>query len=156
MYRPQFPFGPEPGVDDGDFDHYFDYLTVPLLNNTALAASGIIQNINLQLQQDWPFDIYGIQVKAANAGDPVVEVLFKDCFGNSLSDDYVPLDLAYAPDGQGLYFTNIVFEPKIPCPPGGVILMNLKNQTSGSADLTKVRIVISGMKRRPYKAVQCA
>lgn len=155
MYRPQFPFTPEPGVDDGDFDHYFDYLTVPLLNNTALAASGIIQNIPLTLQSDWPFNIRGIQVKAVNAGDPVVEVQFKDCFGNYLSDDYVPLDLAYAPDGAGLYFTNIVFEPEIRCPQGGVILMNLKNQTSGNADLTKVRINLSGMKRRPFKAVNC-
>ena len=155
MYRPQFPYSTERGIDDGDFDHYFDYLTVPLLNNSALATLGIIQNIPLTLQSDWPFYIRGIQVKGMNAADPVVSVRFKDCFGNALSDDFVPLDLAYAPDGTGLYFTNIVMEPELRCPQGGVLLMDLRNQTSGNADLTKVRVTLSGMKRRPFRAVRC-
>ena len=156
MFRPQFPYSTEPQFDDGDFDHYFDYQTVPLLNNTALAASGIIQNIPLVLQSDWPFFLRGIQVKGINGADPVVSVQFKDPYNNNLSDDYMPLDLTVAPDATALYFLSITVEPEIRCPRGGVFWVSVRNQTSGNADLTKVRITLSGVKRQPMKAVKCA
>ena len=156
MYRPQFPYPTPAKFADADFDHYFDYLTVPLLNNTTLASGGQVQNIPLTLQSDWPFYIRGIQIKGANAADPVVAVQFKDPFGNYLSEGHVPLDLAFSPDGTGLYFTNIVFEPELLCPAGGVFWLNIRNQTGGNADLTKVRVTLSGIKRRMAKGVKCA
>lgn len=156
MYRPQFPYSAAPGFEDGDFDHYFDSTNTPLLNNTALASTGIIQNVPLALQADAPFYLRGIQVKGINGADPVVAVQFKDPFENYLSDDFVPLDLWIAPDATAQYFLNIAIEPEIRCPPGAVWWVNIRNQTSGSQDITKVRIVLSGVKRYAIKGVKCA
>jgi hypothetical protein len=156
MYRPQFPYGCPAGFEDGDFDYYFDSTNTPLLNNTALASGGIIQNVPLALQMDAPFALRGIQVKGINGADPVVAVQFKDPFENYLSDDYVPLDLAYAPDSTAQYFCNIVIEPEIRCPAGGVWWVSIKNQTNATQDITKVRIVLSGNKRYVVKGVKCA
>lgn len=156
MYRPQFPYPVDRGFYDCDFEHYFDSTNTVLLNNSALAASGIIQNVPLQLQADAPFYLRGIQVKGVNGADPVVSVQFKDPFENYLSDDFVPLDLAYAPNGTAPYFLNIVVEPEIRCPAGGVLWVNIRNQTGGNQDITKVRITLSGVKRYVVKGVKCA
>jgi hypothetical protein len=156
MYRPQFAYPCPRGYEDGDFDHYFDYRNTVLLNNTSLAAGLTVLNIQLNLQTDHPFFIRGIQVKAVNAGDPVISAQFKDAHGNYLSDDFVPLDLSVAPDGQAQFFTNVVFEPALPCLAGSVVWMNLKNQTSSTQDLTKVRVTISGVKRYVLRERRCA
>jgi hypothetical protein len=159
MYRAQFPYGPAPrGFTDEDFDHYFDFTTVALLNNTTLASGGIIQNINLSLQSDAPFIWRAIQVKGVNGADPVVSVQFKDPYNNYLSDDYIPFDLSFAPNGTAPQagFLSIPLEPAIFCPPGATIWMSIKNQTGGNADLTKVRVLLSGAKRRAIKGVRRA
>lgn len=159
MYRPQFPYRPAPpGYLDDDFDHYFDSTTVSLLNNAALAAGGIIQNIQLFLQSDAPFIWKGVQVKGVNGADPVVAVQFKDPHSNYLSDDYIPLDLYMAPNGAAPQagFLNIALEPPILCPAGSTVWLSVKNQTSGNADLTKVRITLSGAKRRAIKGYRHA
>lgn len=157
MYRPQFVYAATPPqFEDVDFDHYFDYFTVPLLNQKAVAAGALILRIPLTLQSDWPFFLRGIQVKGPNGTDPVVEVQFQDPYNNYLSDDFVPLDLTVTPDFTGLYFLDIPVEPEIRCPQGATLWMNIKNQTSGTADLTKVRVTLSGMKRRLAKGAQCA
>lgn len=156
MYRPQFPYPVDRGFYDRDFDHYFDATNTPLLNNATLAAGGLIQNVPLTLQSDAPFFLRGIQVKGINGADPVVSVQFKDPSENYLSDDFVPLDLAYSPNGTALYFLNIVVEPEIRCPGGAVLWVNIQNQTAGNQDITKVRITLSGVKRYVAKGVKCA
>lgn len=156
MYRPQFPYPCPSGYEDGDFDHYFDYRNTPLLNNTSLAAATAILNIGLNLQSDQPFLWRGIYVKGINASDPVVSAQFKDPYGNYLSDQFVPLDLSVAPDGTALYFLNIALEPGIACPAGSVVWLNLYNQTTGAADITKVRVTLSGVKRYISKERRCA
>ena len=157
MYRPQFVYSATPPqFEDTDFDHYFDYNTVPALNTTTFASGGILVDVPLVLMSDAPFFIRGIQVKAVNAGDPVVQTQFKDPYGNLLSDDFVALDLTFAPDGTAIYFCNIVFEPELPCPPGSSVRMSVKNQTSGTANLQNVRVLLSGVKRKWAKGAKCA
>jgi hypothetical protein len=156
MFRPQFPYPTPPGYDDGDFDQYFDYRNVVALNNTALPAANYIWNVPLNLQSDQPFLVRGIQVKGMNAADPVVSAQFRDPFGNYLSDQFVPLDLSVSPEGTALYFLNIILEPMIACPKGSVFWMNLYNQTTGSQDITKVRVTLSGVKRYVAKERRCA
>jgi len=156
MYRPHFPYLTPPGFEDGDFDQYFDYRNTPLLNNTSLAAATAILNIGLNLQSDQPFLLRGIQVKGINGADPVVSAQFKDPFGNYLSDQFVPLDLSVSPDTQALYFLNVIIEPGLACPAGSVVWLNLYNQTTGSADITKVRVNLSGVKRYVAKERRCA
>lgn len=156
MYRPQFPYLCPLAFDERDFDHYFDYRNTVLLNNAALAAGGIIWNVPLNLQTDSPFRVRAIQIKGINGADPVVSAQFRDTSGNYLSDDFVPMDLAYTPNSAGLQFLGIVFEPEIVCPAGSVIWMNLKNQTNATQDITKVRVTLSGVKRHVGKRVQCA
>jgi hypothetical protein len=156
MYRPQFVYSPTPPqFEDIDFEHYFDSFTVPRLNQTV-AAGTLILNIPLVLQSDWPFFLRGIQVKGINGADPVVAVQIQDPYGNYLSDDFVPLDLYVTPDFTGLYFLDIPVEPEIRCPQGSTFTLNVKNQTSGNADLTKVRVTLSGVKRRLAKGAKCA
>jgi hypothetical protein len=159
MYRPQFPYWlTPPAYEDHEFDHYFDSTNTPLLNNTSLAAAGIIQNIPLTLVSDFPFYARAIAVRGLNGVDPVVAVQFKDPFENYLSDDYVPLDLYISPNATATQggWLSVVIEPEIRCPRGGCFWLSVKNQTSGSADITKVRVTISGVKRRLAKAVNCA
>lgn len=159
MYRPQFPYAPAPsGYRDDDFDYYFDFTTVALLNNTGLATGAIIQNIQLPLQSDAPFLWKGVQVKGVNGADPIVAVQFKDAHSNYLSDDFVPLDLYVSPNGTSPQagFLGIVWEPPILCPAGSTIWLNLKNQTSGTQDITKVRLTLNGAKRRAIPGVRRA
>lgn len=159
MYRPQFVYAPPPpGYRDEDFDYYFDFTTVALLNNTTLASAAIIQNIPLTLQSDAAFLWKGIQVKGVNGADPVVAIQLKDAHSNYLSDDFVPLDLYAAPNSTSPQagFLGIVWEPPIICPAGCTIWMNLKNQTNATQDITKVRLMLNGAKRRAIPGVRRA
>lgn len=157
MYRAQFPYPTPPGFEDKDFVSYFDATNTTLLNNAALAAGGLIINIPLVAQQDAPFAWRGITIQGKNGTDPVVEVQFKDCYGNPQSDDFVPIDLYRKPSGAAIVgFLPTVLEPEVFMPPGAVTWLSIKNQTAGTADLTKVRIAIRGVKRLVSKAVKCA
>lgn len=156
MYRPQFSYPTPAGFQDRDFVYYFDYLNTPLLNNATLAAGALVQNIPLVTQQDSPFSWRGVKIQGANGTDPVVDVQFKDPFGNLQSSDFVPIDLYRKPSGASIYgFTPVLMEPCVDMPQGAVILLSVKNQTGSAQDLTKVRICILGTKRNVEKRRVC-
>lgn len=159
MYRPQFPYPPTPvGFEDRYFAHYFDSVTVPLLNNNSLASGAFVQNIGLQLQSDAPFFWRATQIKGLGGANPIVAVQVKDPYGNTLSSDYVPLDLYVAPNLNApvFGFCNIPMEGEVRCREGSVVWASIKNQSGSAQDLTKVRIILAGVKRFPAKGVKCA
>ncbi len=159
MYRPQFPYPLTPaGFRDDDSIQYFDWYSVPLLNNASLANGAIVQNIALQLQSDAPFYWRGIQILGANGTNPLVAVQFKDPYGNTLSSDYIPTDLYWTPNlnGAGFGFVKIPIENEVRCREGSVVWLSIKNNSGAARDLTQVRISLMGVKRRIAPGVKCA
>lgn len=155
MYRPQFPYPTPRGYVDRDITQYFDYLTVPLLNNSALATQGMIHRIALTLQPDYPFLWRGIKIIGVNGADPVVTVQFYDPSKNELSRDFVPIDLYTHPSGSNIWgFQPVPLEPCIPCPKGSTVWMSVYNQTGSNQDLTKIRVGLFGLKRYPAREAQ--
>ena len=172
MYRPQFVYGrTPPQFDDFDFVHYFDFTVVPLLNQPSFPAGALQHNIPLQLQTDWPFYCRGIQVKGGpapttiqgQAGSPAnVQIRFKDPFSHDLSNDFVPVGLYVAPSVVESIFVplppnpfflrsnplTVVVEPEVRCPAGSVWWLSVRNQTTTTQDLTQLRIIFQGVKRR--------
>lgn len=148
MYRPPFAHQTPAGYEDRDFVYYFDATNTQALNNAAFAAGAILMDVGLPLQSDAPFAWRGVKVQGLGGADPAVAIQFKDCFGNYQSSDFVPIDLYRKPAGISVWgFVPVPQEPDIFMPAGAVIKVNLKNQTSASQDLTKVRITILGTKR---------
>jgi hypothetical protein len=157
MYRPQFAYPTPPAYEDKDFISYFDFTNTPLLNNTALAAAGLVINIPLVGLQDASFAWRGVEIAGVNGSDPIVSVQFKDCFGNAQSDDFVPIDLYRKPSGAAIVGgLTVPIEPEIFMPPGAVTWLSIKNQTNATQNLTKVRISMEGVKRLLAKVGKCA
>lgn len=171
MYRPQFVYGRTPSqFTDFDFVHYFDFTNVPFLNQPSFPAGALQHNIPLQLQTDWPFYVRGIQVKGGpvtnvtqNTGFPAnVQVRFKDPFSHDLSNDFVPVGLYIAPSVANAAFVplppnpffiranplTVVVEPEVRCPAGSVWWLSIRNQTTVVQDLTQLRFIFQGVKRR--------
>ena len=157
MYRPQFAYDTPPGFVDRDFVYCFDSKTVPLLNNTALAASGLVLNIPLPTQSDCPFFWRGTMIRGANVDFPVpVSVQFRDPFNNYQSDDFVPIGLYRFPTGLPQWgFNPVSQEPGLAVPKGAVFFLSIKNGTAVNQNLTKLRISIHGVKRLPEVARDC-
>lgn len=172
MYRPQFAYArSSPEFDDFDFNHYFDFTNVPFLNNTAMPAGALLQNIPLQLQTDFPFYLRGLQVKGGpgTAQPANVSVRLKDPFSRDLSNDFLPLGLYITPSGAVSATTavipvtafrnnplTVVFEPEVRCPAGSIWWLSIQNPTATTQDLTQVRILFSGVKRRLNGGGGCA
>jgi hypothetical protein len=176
MYRPQFAYSRSPAqFEDSTFSHYFDWTNVPLLNNTALPAGGLLQNIPLQLQTDWPFYVRGIMVQGGplfpllSPAPATVQVRFKDPFSHDLSNDFVPVGLYVAPSTvrsislaiiPTIFVRNnplmIAFEPEVRSPAGAVWWLSIRNPTATTQDLTQVRITLSGVKRSVNGGGGCA
>ena len=154
IYRPQFAYPTPRGYRDEQFHYAFDLSNVPQLAKTSIAAGAFLQNIPLPLQQDAAFLWNSITVSGANSADPVIAGRFRDPYGNYLSDDFVPFDLYCHPAGGPVIGTlDCPWEPAIECPAGAIIWLDLKNQTTGSSNLTLVRLLLGGLKRYPIGRV---
>jgi hypothetical protein len=157
MFRPQFAYPTPLGYEDKDFINYFDYTNTNLLNNAALVSGALVQNIPLVGLQDAPFAWRATEIQGLRGADPVVAVLFKDCYGNPQSDDFVPIDLYRKPSGIAIVGTlPVAMEPDGFMPAGSVVWLSIKNQTASTQDLTKVRISMYGVKRLIAKVGKCA
>jgi hypothetical protein len=129
-YRPQFVYAPPPfrDVEEIQFSYSFDATNTPGLANNVLANNQVL-NIPLQFQTDSIFMLRAAKVSAVN-----LSIQFRDAFGRILSDDFIPVNLSYQASGLpsggtagGLF---VEFEPELLVTPGGIILVNLKNQTA--------------------------
>ena len=123
-FRPQFPFPTPEGYQDEEFTQYFDATSVPGLSG-ALGSGEVAIGIPLQLEPNVAYLIRGIQV-ALNDAD-VFGVVFKDPYGNPLSDDFVPVGCYSGQQEAPVGGEVVVFEGEIECPPGGTFTVDLKN-----------------------------
>jgi hypothetical protein len=154
IYRPQYAYGTPPGYRDEQFHYAFDQSNVPALSKGNLAAAALSQNIPLPLQQDAAFIWRALECEGINNADPVVAVRFRDPYGNYLSDDFVPLDLYVR--SPGLVVAGdlpVIWEPAIECPAGGIIWLDIKNQSAGNVNLNLLHFTFYGVKRYPIGRV---
>ena len=144
-YRPQSAYPPPPaGLNEDQFSYSFDSTNTPgLIAN--IAANNITRDIPLQLQTDAVFMLRSIFISAAN-----LSIQIRNTFGRILSDDFVPLNVAYQASGiatlggpaGGLF---IPMEPELLCTPGGIFLLNFQNTTN--AGIAPPKITMYGAKR---------
>jgi hypothetical protein len=144
-YRPQFVYAPPPfrDVEEIQFSYSFDATNTPGLANNV-AANNQVLNIPLQFQTDSVFMARGVRVSAVNLG-----IQFRDAFGRILSDSFVAVNLSYQASGLPTGGTAggllVEFEPELLITPGGIILVNLQNQTN--APIAPPEISFYGPKR---------
>lgn len=145
-YFPQFAYPPPPpGINEDQFNYSFDATNTPGLVATIPAAAGglngITREIPLQLQTDAVFMWRAVLIATANLG-----IQFRTTFGRILSDDFVPVNLAYQASGDpiagGLF---IPMEPELLCTPGGIITVSFNNTTN--AAIAPPKITMYGTKR---------
>jgi hypothetical protein len=87
LFRPQFSFEQTPaGLEDQDFDYYFDSTNTPALS-LALTAGIPVLNIPLITQTDAEFIWRGIVC----SGPANIGLRFHDPYGNYFSDTFVPI-----------------------------------------------------------------
>jgi hypothetical protein len=126
VQRPQFAYHTPDECQDESFVYYFDGHTVSALTKiTTLAVGGEIRGIPLPTQTDGTFCWRAVRVANVPANFQL-GIQFIDPFGNELSDTYIPVDLSEHPSALPEFFFLVPNEPEIVCPPGSVILVNLK------------------------------
>jgi hypothetical protein len=153
IYRPQYAYPTPRGFTDEQFSYTFDQSNTPFLNSGNLASGSFIQNIPLPLDRDAAFLWRGFTILGVNDTDPVMAVRFRDAAGNYLSDDFVPIDLYARPLGLAIVGTlTVIWEPQIECPAGGMLWVDLKNQSNGAVNTNLVRLTLDGAKRRKLAA----
>jgi hypothetical protein len=163
IYRPQFAYATPPGCRDVDFVYNFDGSNTPLLNQDfdGLDLSNPSGGIPLVLEQDVPFYWRGIKVGAlrkqisgvpSSYQFPDMDVRFKDCYENFLSDDMVPAT-EYGFPQNPLSFNNslltgtpVPLEGEIYCPPGGTLWLYLKVASLGTGEFYPA-VALYGVKR---------
>jgi hypothetical protein len=145
-YRPQFAYQTPSKVHDETFHYVFDGSNVQALSGTLAAGVFDHSGIPLGLQSDAPFAMRGFKV-AAVAGSPLL-IQMRDCWGNYLSDSYIPINLYAAPSGTPLFGSLVIpWEPDLICPAGGTWWVYLGNPTGGA--VAKPAFTFYGLKRYP-------
>jgi hypothetical protein len=151
IYRPQFAFPTPEGFRDQEFEHYYDYTTLPALAGVGPAK---LYDIPLTIDPDAEFRWRGVKfdhTTLANYG-----VRFRDTHLNYLSDDFVPSYLAFIgpstdarSGGQG-----VDAEPELICPASGEVTLDICSydttpwQSGGPGNVT-----LCGVKR--YDLLTC-
>lgn len=124
-YRPQFAYDPPPeGYAEEDFVYYFDSTNTPALNQVPVNEP--LSRIALQMQADAEFRLRAIQI-SGNVGQLLMRLW--DPFGNQFSQVMIEADRAYGGSEQGpqpIGRLPVVVEPEIPCPAGGLLLIDLE------------------------------
>ncbi len=147
IYRPQFAYPTPDGFRDQDSDQFFDSVAVPQL---AAGGANPIYSIPLTLDPDAEFRWRGVKfdhVDAANIG-----VRFRDPWNNYLSDDFIPIWLAFiSPSSDELTGGQCcVFEPEIICPAKSVVFVDfISYDTVPWLSGGPSPIVLCGVKRFP-------
>lgn len=123
-YRPQYAY-PEPprGMVEEDFVYYFDQTNIPVLGQVPVNTP--LSKIVLQLQSDAPFKLRGIQI-SGNVGNLMMRLY--DAHDNELSQTLLEADRMYSGlenGAQPIGRLPVVFEPEIPCPAGGFLMVDL-------------------------------
>jgi hypothetical protein len=145
LYRPQFAYPPARGFKEETFHCTFDSQNTPILG-TAIAGGARVNDIMLQLQNDYEFASRGIKVQT-DSGASNFYLWLRDPFGNYLSQVPVPLSLYATGAGSlpiiGTFIVDL--NPEIVCPAGGVWTAYLYNPTVGS--LTPPKFSFYGVNR---------
>lgn len=152
-YRPQFVFAVPAGFRDEQFHYAFSALNTPSLSGT-LAAGQEVADIPLLLQSDTEFRWRGVKIASTPAGSSL-KARFRDCFGNFLSDEYVPINCYAVGSGLGGYIGTVPvpLEEELVCPPGGVVWLGLQNPTAIPVSLA-ITVSLFGVKR--VQELECA
>jgi hypothetical protein len=153
IYRPQFAYPTPEGFRDQEFEHYYDSTVLPALNPTT-AFPATLFDIPLTIDPDAKFMWRGVKFDHATISN--FGVRFRDTRLNYLSDDFVPVWLAFIPPsltalsgGQG-----VTHEPEVICPKAGVVMIDIKSYdtvpwtTGGPQNVT-----LCGVKR--YSLADC-
>lgn len=123
-YRPQYAYPePPPGWAEEDFVYYFDSTNTPAL--AGLTANNPVLKIPLQMQADAEFRLRGIQI-SGNVGNLYIRLY--DAYGGELAQALAEADRMYAGTENGpnpIGRLPVPFEPEIPCPAGGFLLIDL-------------------------------
>jgi hypothetical protein len=134
-YRPQFAFATPPGFRDEQFHYSFDGTNVAALSSTnPIAASAVLDNITLQLQQDAEFILRAWKVQLGTAPSRL-NLTIKDPRGYYLSASSIPLGTYLTPSGLAVVGSLVVpFESEVVCPAGGFLQLNFRNLSTGSVN----------------------
>ena len=160
-YRGQFAYPTPPGCRDEDFVYSFDGSNTPMLNQNFVGRT--LENIPLPLEQDAPFYWRGLKLgmflTLVGEGTiysyviPNLSIRLKDCYENPLSEGYIPATQYGYPmnpltfNGQLLTGPPMPLESEIYCPRGGVIYLNLKDQSPYASGTYDFQISLWGVKR---------
>jgi hypothetical protein len=123
-FRPQFPFETPEGFEDFELVQYFDQFNAAGLS-FSLAAGAEILGVPLLLEPNVEYRIRAVQVDIT-LSDPL-GIRFRDPYGNYLSDDFVPVASYSGQSEASVGACPVTLESEIVCPPGGAVLVDLKN-----------------------------
>lgn len=123
-YRPQFPTVVPEELEEFEFTHYFDPNNAPGLGATLQAGQELI-GIPLPLEADVEYTIRAVEVFTDHENP--MGIRFRDGYGNYLSDDYVPVAAYSGAQDAPVGACPVPIEPELRCPPGALILVDLKN-----------------------------
>ncbi len=149
-YRPQWAMRYREGLLHGE--PWVQAVPGFSISGGSLAASETIRDIPIALDRTAEY-LYLCAIATHVAGNPLaVGIMLRDCYGNPLSDDFLGVAEYSFPGGAadrgGGYAA--VFEPPIPCPRGGVLLLDITN-------FDAVASVIPNLELRGFKMLKrCA
>ena len=127
-YRPQFAYPPAPeGWEDQDFEYWFDLSNLPAFQ-VVLTPGQSIEGIALQLERDAEYRWRGLE--ASDVAGSFLGLRFRTPDGTYMADDYAPVENfnSFPAGVPGLPGSEpVAFEPEIVCPPGAVVLLDVKN-----------------------------
>jgi hypothetical protein len=138
-----------------EFEHFFDFTTLAALAPASGSASPVY-SLPLNIDPDAEFHWRGVKVDhllSLNVG-----IRFRDTLGNYLSDDFVPVWLAFISPSLTAYTgaQSCIHEPEIVCPASSVILLDVCSYdtvpwSSGGLD----SILLTGVKRYSNTSCEC-
>ena len=155
IYRPQFAYRTPKGFRDVEFEHFYDSTTLAALAPVSGSVSPVY-SIPLNIDPDAEFRWRGVKIDhlfSLNVG-----LRFRDPYGNYLSDDFVPVWLAFIPPSLTIYTggQSCIHEPEIVCPASSVVLLDVCSyDTVPWSSRGLLSILLTGVKRYVDTCCEC-
>lgn len=145
IYRPHFPYFTPDDVVDEPYEYFFDPTNT---TGVTLPALQTVFSFLFQLDKDAEFRWRGYKVGLPDT-DEAIELLWKDGFGNVLSDDTINLNLYTKGAGYATGFSAgqpVAWDEELICPPGGVIESNWYRPFATDTTIP-ISVTLMGVKR---------
>jgi len=155
IYHPQFVYRTPKGFRDVEFEVFYDLTTLAALA-PAPGSKSPVYDLPLNMDPDAEFRWRG--VKTDHLLSLNVGLRFRDPYGNYLSDDFVPVWLAFIPPSLTAFTggQSCIHEPEIVCPASSVVLLDVCSYdtvTWSSGGLGS--ILLTGVKRYADTCCEC-